>query len=126
MIVAFAAVLTLGHCAFAEEDLERTVQHLLQVVRTSDLVFIRNGEQHSPSNAAAHMQKKSEHFRKKKKIKTPEDFIRLAGTKSLLSGKPYSVRLKNGKTVPCGTWLEDALDRYRKKMARKKESTARK
>lgn len=124
MIVACVAVLAPGTRAAAKENLEETVQYLLQVVEKSDLVFIRNGEKHSPTNAAAHMRKKYEHFRKKKKVKTPEDFIKLAGTKSLLSGKPYSVRMKNGKTVPCGKWLRDALERYRKKKARQKKSTA--
>ena len=124
LIVAGAAVLTLGTRAAAKEDLEETVQYLLQVVEKSDLVFIRNGAPHSPTNAAVHMRKKYGHFRKKKKIKTPEDFIKLAGTKSLLSGKPYSVRMKNGKTVPCGKWLQDVLDRYRKKKARRKKPTA--
>jgi hypothetical protein len=51
----------------------------------------------------------------KDQIKTPEDFILLAGTKSLITGKPYQVRMKDGKTMLTQTWLEDVLATYRKK-----------
>lgn len=41
--------------------------------------------------------------------------IRLAGTKSLMTGKAYQVRMKDGKTVLTQRWLEDALEKYRTK-----------
>jgi len=59
------------------------------------------------------MRKKYQHF--KEQIKTPEDFIQFASTKSLLSGRPYRVRLKNGKTMLSQKWLEIVLEEYRKK-----------
>ena len=59
------------------------------------------------------MQKKYEHFRNE--IKTPEDFIRLAATKSLMSGNPYYVKLKNGEKITSETWLLKALEAYREK-----------
>jgi hypothetical protein len=54
---------------------------------------------------------KYEHF--KAQIKTPEDFIRLAATKSLLTGQPYLVRTRDGKEMPLNTWLTDALREHR-------------
>jgi hypothetical protein len=62
------------------------------------------------------MRKKYQHF--KEQVKTPEDFIKFAGTKSLLSGRPYRVRLKNGKTMLSQKWLEITLQEYRKKNSR--------
>jgi hypothetical protein len=106
----------LGFCidrAIAEEDLDVTITYLLTYVKNSDVVFIRNNREHTPEEAAAHMEKKYEYFREE--IKTPEDFIRLTSTKSLLSGKPYKIRLKNEKTITSQKWLEDALRKYRKK-----------
>lgn len=109
----------LGVCtqrAIAEEDLESTIKYLLASVKNADVVFIRNDREHMPDEAADHMRRKYEHF--KDQIRTPEDFIRLAGTKSLMTGKAYQVRMKDGKTVLTQRWLEDALQRYRAKEGR--------
>ena len=70
-------------------SLESTVGYLMDQAARSPLTFVRNGNPHTGPGAAAHMRKKYDHFRKD--IQPPEDFIRLAATKSLLSGKPYTV-----------------------------------
>ena len=102
-----------GNTAFAgvETDgakLAQAINYLLAFVEKSECKFIRNDKEYSAENAAAHMRKKHQYF--KDKIKTPEDFIRLAATKSLMTNKPYLVRLKNGKLVKSETWLLQALD----------------
>ena len=99
--------------AGAGDDLRPTIEYLMQFIETSDVVFIRNNGEHTPKEAVAHIQKKYDHFRKQ--IKTPEDFIRLAATKSLVSGKPYKIRTKDGKMTLVHKWLEDALEKYREK-----------
>ena len=95
------------------EDLEAVICYLLQYVRNSEVVFIRNNREHTAHEAEDHMRKKYQHF--KEQIKTPEDFIQFAGTMSLLSGRRYRVRLKNGKTMLSQKWLEVALEEYRKR-----------
>ena len=90
-----------------------TIQYLLDFVKNSDCQFYRNNKQHTAGEAAAHMQKKYEHF--KDEIKTPEDFIRLAATKSLISGKAYYVKLKSGEKITSEAWLLKALEIYRVK-----------
>jgi hypothetical protein len=112
-------VTLLGVCAqsaIAEEELESTIKYLLAYVKNADVVFIRNNREHTGDEAAAHMRRKYEHF--KDQVRTPEDFIRFAATKSLMSGKPYQVRMKNGKTMLTQKWLEDALEKYRAKGGR--------
>lgn len=94
------------------EDLGSTIQYLLDYVKDSDVVFIRNNQEHTSHEAAAHMQRKYTHF--KDKIRTPEDFIRLTGTKSLITGKHYQIRTKDGVTMPAQRWLEGILEEYRK------------
>ncbi len=90
------------------------IGYFLRYVKTSEIVFIRNNREHTALEAEDHMRKKYQHF--KEQIKTPEDFIRFAGTKSLLSGRLYRVRLKNDKTMLSQKWLEIALEEYRKKI----------
>ena len=79
--------------ARAAESLEQTIAFLLHRIETADATFIRNGQAHTPQEAVAHVRVKYEHF--KAQIKTPEDFIRLAATKSLLTGQPYLVRTRD-------------------------------
>jgi len=103
-------------CVFAEateagESLEQTISYLLDYVAKSDATFIRNGQTHTPQEAVSHIKAKYEHF--KNEIKTPEDFIRLAASKSLLTGKPYLVRTPDGRETHLDVWLTDALKEYR-------------
>src|ERR1039458_7814068 len=80
---------------FAEESLEQTIDYLFHYVETSKAMFVRNGAEHTPAKAASHIKAKYEHF--KNQVKTPEDFIRLSASKSLLTGKPYLCELQMAK-----------------------------
>jgi Family of unknown function (DUF5329) len=97
--------------SFAAESLQQTIDYLLDYVAKSDATFIRNGQSHTPAEAVAHIKAKYEHF--KDQIKTPEDFIRLSASESLLTGKPYLVRMRDGKEMRLNVWLADALKEYR-------------
>lgn len=94
-----------------EENVGATVEHLLALVRESDLTFIRNGKRYDGTEAAEHMRRKYEHFRTR--IETPEDFIENAAARSLLSGKPYMVVMPNGERETTRQWLLAALQAYR-------------
>jgi len=74
--------------ARAAESLEQTIAFLLHRIETADATFIRNEQAHTPQEAVAHIRAKYEHF--KGQIKTPEDFIRLAATESLLTRSALS------------------------------------
>ena len=106
VVVAFAS----GQIARAE-SLDESINYLLDYVAHSDATFIRNGESHTPGEAVKHIKAKYQHF--KNEIKTPEDFIRLSASKSLLSGQPYLVRTSDGKEMRLDEWLTDALKKHR-------------
>jgi hypothetical protein len=107
-IVAFMAF---ARPAMAEESLEQTINYLIGYVADAKVTFIRNGATHTPAEGVQHIKAKYAHF--KNEIKTPEDFIRLSASKSLLTGKPYLVRFPDGKEMPLDAWLTDALRRHR-------------
>ncbi len=109
----FAAALTwaLSSQLHAAESLDQTITYLLDDIAKSDATFIRNGDPHTPAEAMAHIKAKYEHF--KGQIKSPEDFIRLSASKSLLSGKPYLVRTHDGKELRLDAWLSEALRKHR-------------
>jgi hypothetical protein len=101
-----------------EDDLTAIINYLINYVEVSGCLFIRNNKEHSAEEALAHMQRKYEHF--KDEIKKPEDFIRLAASKSLMSGKSYFVRTKEGRKIKSETWLKAALEEYRTNCRRQK------
>ena len=111
--VAVSLVLIVASAAYAETGIasQKAIEFLLSSVEHSDLVFIRNGKSYSPKEAAAHLKAKYDYF--KGDIVTPEDFIRLAGSKSELSGKPYQVQMRDGRRVMSAEWLLRVLAEYR-------------
>ena len=96
---------------FPAESLIDSINYLLDYVANSHATFIRNGQTHTPQEAADHIRAKYQHF--KSEIKTPEDFIRLSASKSLLSGQPYRVRTADGKEMRLDEWLTAALQAHR-------------
>jgi hypothetical protein len=92
------------------DRVDQTIRHLIVYVSGSGLTFIRNASEYTPGEAAEHMNKKYQHFRGK--IETPEDFIKLCATKSLLSGKPYLVVSGQGKELRTSDWLTTELAAY--------------
>jgi hypothetical protein len=88
------------------------VEHLLQYIESSGCTFIRNNKEGSSAEARAHIQKKYNYI--KDRIKTTEDFIEHAATKSSMSGRPYKIRC-SGKEILVAEWLNEELQRIRMK-----------
>ena len=97
------------------EDLDGTIQYLITYVRESGVTFERNFGSHDSVEAASHIEKKYQHF--KDEIDTPEKFIELSATASLVTGKKYRVITEQGEEIPAGEWLIAELDRYRRQQA---------
>lgn len=90
---------------------EKAIDHLLVYIGNSSCEFIRGGKVHDAGIARAHIQKKYDYF--KNKIETAEDFIKLAASKSALSGKSYQVRCPGqSKKIDSATWLQEELAHY--------------
>jgi hypothetical protein len=86
------------------------IEALIQAV--ADLqgaVFLRNGSEHTPKQAADHLRLKWKNAGGR--VKTAPDFIRYCASGSTLSGKPYEIRLKDGQTVLARDWFWTELKR---------------
>lgn len=72
--------------------------------------FIRNGSEHDGIEAAKHLRLK---LRKAgNHVQTANDFIKLCASKSFITGKPYMIRLSNGKTITSEKYLREKLKEY--------------
>ena len=92
------------------ENTEQVIAHLVEELGRSHLIFIRNGVRYSSEEAVKHILKKYHYF--KSQIESPEDFIRLCASKSLVSGNPYIVATLQGN-VTMKIWLGQILMEYR-------------
>ena len=75
------------------------------------MTFERNFFHHDPVDAARHIERKYQHF--KDRIDSPEEFIELCATASLVTGKQYLIVDGQGNEMPAGEWLNTELARYR-------------
>lgn len=102
--------LTAALPAKSGEGVRQEIDHLLQYIESSGCIFIRNGKESAPGEARDHIQKKYDYFRDR--VKTTEDFIKYAATKSTISGKAYAVRC-NGPEMDTADWLQSELQKLR-------------
>ena len=94
--------------AHAQENADAKIEALISHIGTlGDAKFIRNGSEYGAKDAAKFLRGKWQ--ANKKDIKTPADFIEKAASKSSTTGKPYMIRFKDGKEIPCGEYLKGRL-----------------
>ena len=96
----------------AQDKMHNEIEHLLNYVKTTNCVYIRNGDQHDGPDAMNHIQSKYDYF--EDDIHSAEDFIRLSATKSTMSGNKYHIKCPNQPEVESAQWMLDELARYRK------------
>jgi Family of unknown function (DUF5329) len=101
-----------GSVLHAATPTEQEIRHLLNFIASSDCTFIRNGTAYPSKEAGAHIERKYDYVQSK--VKTAEDFIRLAATQSSQSGDPYRINCA-GKEILSKDWLLTELGRYREK-----------
>lgn len=111
-LTAFALLILLQFAVPVRADTAGDeIAYLLKYIRESPCTFIRNGSPYAGAAAAEHVEEKYEHF--KREIKSAEDFIDRAATKSLLSGEPYQVQCGSAARTEAAGWLRDVLRSYR-------------
>jgi len=106
-LLTFAFLVTVAAQTFAGVSLDQIITYLIKRDAMSNASFLRSGVSHTADKAVQHVQAKYEPLQSQ--IKTPEDFIRLAASNSLLTGQPYLVRTPDGKEMHLDAWLTEAL-----------------
>jgi hypothetical protein len=111
---AAGAIVALIGCSFSAIAKPLTekekIEGLIRIVEGLKYAkFIRNGSEYDSGSAAKFLRRKWE--TQVKEIVTARDFIEKAASNSSTSGKPYLIRLKEGKTVKFGEYLMGELKR---------------
>jgi hypothetical protein len=98
--------------AATPEENARIERLISAVENLKDATFVRNGTDYDGKAAADHMRRKWKIVAKD--VKTARDFIRLVGTKSSQSDKPYVIRFKDGKEIESAKFLSEQLEKLEK------------
>ena len=92
---------------------DQKINHLIKYVAGLEgATFIRNGESYAAKDAAEHLQMK----RRKagNRVTTAREFIDGLASESYISGKPYQIKLKDGKVYSSRDILLKELARIEK------------
>jgi len=105
MIVARLMLAAAAHAGTPEE-----IQHLLEYIGGSGCAFVRNGVESDAVAAREHIRAKYSYV--KGRVGSAEDFVRLAASRSSMTGEPYVVRCGSSQ-FQSADWLTAELRRYR-------------
>jgi hypothetical protein len=97
---------------YAVTESRDEIAHLLEFVAKSPCTFIRNGKAYPAAEARVHLERKYAVL--KDRIRTAEDFIDLAASRSSVSGDPYRIRCSPGQEQETSAWLRWELLRFRR------------
>ena len=97
---------------------QKRIDWLIEEVRNSKGVFIRNGGEYPAAKAVSHLKFKL--LMAGKRVQTAKDFIEGVASHSEESGKPYQIRLPGGTARPMKDWLDERLAEYEKGAAARK------
>jgi hypothetical protein len=98
--------------AFAVTPADAEIDALVaRVAQARDVVFIRNGSEHTAAEAAAHLRRKRAAVHVA--FASAEQFIDAVGTRSSLTGRAYRVRMHDGREVDSAVWLRGLLREVR-------------
>jgi hypothetical protein len=87
----------------------REIEGLIAALGASGCDFQRNGSWYTAKKAEQHLRRKYDYLRERDKVATAEQFIALAGTRSSMSGRAYSVRCPGKPVVESAAWLQGRL-----------------
>lgn len=109
-ILLFAAMLLCLASATAADEIsaqeKQKIEYLINHLETmKDATFIRNDKEYDARTAAFFLRRKWQV--NKDKVRTSEDFIERIASRSSTTGKPYRIRMKNGKEIECGDYLNN-------------------
>lgn len=87
---------------------KQKIEYLIKSIENLDgAQFWRNGEYHTPKEAADHLRMKLD--KAGTKIKTARQFIDNIATKSSMTGSLYKIKFKDGKVVESKVFLYKKL-----------------
>ena len=111
-VTAFVILALLSGAVGAQDTIEKRKIAMLisSIEHLEGAIFIRNGSEYNGKKAAEHLRMKLKNAGGY--VQTADDFIRLCASQSYITGKPYMIRLSNGKTMKSEKYFREKLKEY--------------
>ena len=111
LVTAFVIMALFSVVVSAQDYIEKKkFEFLISLVENLEgAKFIRNGSEHDGKEAAAHLRMKLQNALV---VQTADDFIRICASKSSITGKPYMIKLSDGKTIKSEEYFREKLKEY--------------
>ena len=107
-------LLPLGAIADPLPPIAKTeIANVLSRLEASGCQFNRNGSWHTSSEARVHLQRKLDYVERKASVKSAEEYIALAASKSSTTGEAYQVKCGSQSSVASSVWLLQQLQEVR-------------
>jgi hypothetical protein len=112
LVTAFVILALFSGAVSAQDNTEKKkIEFLISSVENLEgAKFIRNGSEYDGKEAAEHLRMKLQ--KAGGRVQTADDFIRLCASKSFITGKPYMIRLSDGKTIKSEEYFREKLKEY--------------
>jgi len=106
-------ILVISSLALADDaaKTDAEINFIINHVKNSSFIFIRNGKEHSAEDAYKHMMKKYKYFNDK--INNAEAFIEFTLTKSTMTGEKYKIKLSDSKILLSQNYFLEKLKLFR-------------
>lgn len=111
--VSAVSVSSCVYAAPAPQSVHAEIEALFKRMQAAGCQFNRNSSWYSATEAQEHLSKKLAYFEERGAIKTTEDFITVAATKTSLSGKQYLVHCTGMGPTESNVWLQEQLKTVR-------------
>ncbi len=94
-------------------ETQTEIAHLFNYLQQSNCQFGRNGSWYSTGEAVHHINRKYQYLLKRMAIRSAENFIERAASRSSTSGQPYRVKCGESAAVESAEWFLAKLDVFR-------------
>ncbi len=111
-LLAMACLPSLG-AAQLTPAARQEIDALLRAVGSSGCEFMRGGTAYSAAKAHEHLQQKFAYLDARGQLKSAEDFIAKAATRSSMTGEPYGIRCAGANQQASDVWLQARLKALR-------------
>lgn len=104
-------VLAIGNVRAQEPPEAVKIRYLIVSVETLEgATFLRNGSEYDAKAAADHLRLKLKGAGNR--VRTADDFIRLCGSRSSLTGEAYRIRFADGTVLEAEVFFRDRLKAF--------------
>jgi hypothetical protein len=113
ILIAVFVILTLFSGSLSAQDNieKKKIEFLISSIENlKGAIFIRNGSEYDGKQAVEHLRMKLRNAGDY--VQTADDFITLCASRSFITGKPYMIRLSNGKTIKSEEYFREKLKEY--------------